>query len=57
MTRKDHPFKRVIFFVETGLFVCFLSVLFLFSVIIGAALFGLSGQSAHLAYVNGQVAE
>jgi ABC-2 type transport system permease protein len=34
-----------------------ISILFLFSVIIGAALFGLSGESAHLAFVNGQVVE
>ncbi|MCP3762636.1 ABC transporter permease [Domibacillus sp. A3M-37] len=45
-------------YVAVVLFGLFLvSMLFLFSVIIGAALFGLSGQSAHLAYVNGQVVE
>jgi ABC-2 type transport system permease protein len=45
-------------YVAVVLFGLFLvSMLFLFSVIIGAALFGLSGQSAHLAYANGQVAE
>ncbi|OLN23447.1 hypothetical protein BTO30_05665 [Domibacillus antri] len=34
-----------------------ISVLFLFAVIVGAALFGISGESVHLAYVNGQIVE
>ncbi len=55
ISRPKILFSKYAFVVLFGLFL--MMALFLYSVIIGATLFGISGESTHLAYVNGQVVE